>query len=353
MVGEARMERGRGGPIGRRERILVADDDTSVRALLRTLLVREGYDVTEAANGQAALATIDERGPFDLLVLDVQMPAGDGLEVTRRARANPATALTPVILVTGLGALEDKVAGLDAGATDFLTKPFEAPELLARIRAALRTKALTDRLESTQGVLVALANAVEAKDPSTEHHCDRLTGLAIGLARQAALDAEAVEAIGYGAALHDVGKIGVPEAVLRKPARLSEEEWVEIRRHPDIGARIVEPLRLGALVAPIVRGHHERWDGAGYPNGLRGTAIPVGARIVGIVDAFDAMTHDRPYRRALPVDAALDELRRGSARQFDPELTGLFIERRAAFGAPADAAIAAPFARGLVGIAVG
>lgn len=332
--------------MGRTERILVADDDDAGRALLRTLLVREGYDVTEAPTGRAALVRIAETA-FDLLVLDVRMPAPDGLEVTRRVRSDPATALLPVILVTGLGALDDKVAGLDAGATDFLTKPFEPPELLARIRAALRTKAAIDRLESTQGVLVALANAVEAKDPVTQHHCERLVGLAVGLARLGGLDAETVEAIGYGAALHDIGKIATSETILLKPGRLTEAEWVEIRRHPEIGARIVAPLRLGSVVGPIIRAHHERWDGQGYPDRLRGEAIPTGARIVGLVDAFDAMTHDRSYRAAGPVDAALDELRREAGRQFDPELTAVFLGHQARLVGAAGTTTDASFTRGL------
>lgn len=333
--------------MGQTERILVADDDESARALLRTLLVRAGYEVVEAATGNAALAVMAERRSIDLLVLDVRMPARDGIEVTRRVRGDPATALLPIILVTGLGALEDKVAGLDAGATDFLTKPFEAPELLARIRVALRTKAAMDRLESTQGVLVALANAVEAKDPTTEHHCSRLAELAVGLARLAGLDAQAIEAVGYGAALHDVGKIGISESILRKPGPLTDSEWTEMREHPAIGARIVAPLRLGALVRPIVRAHHERWDGAGYPDGLRGAAIQTGARIVAIVDAFDAMTHDRPYRAGLPLDRALDELRREAGRQFDPDLSELFVAQQATLAAAADEMTATSFTRGL------
>lgn len=333
--------------MGQTERILVADDDESVRAFLRTLLVRAGYEVVEAATGNAALALIAEERSIDLLVLDVRMPARDGIEVTRRVRADPATALLPIILVTGLGALEDKVAGLDAGATDFLTKPFEAPELLARIRAALRTKAAMDRLESTQGVLVALANAVEAKDPTTEHHCSRVAELAVGLAHLAGLDAQAIEAVGYGAALHDVGKIGITESILRKPGPLTESEWTEMRGHPAIGARIVAPLRLGALVAPIVRAHHEYWDGAGYPDGLRGAAIPTGARIVAIVDAFDAMTHDRPYRAGLLLDRALAELRREASRQFDPDLSELFVAQEATLAAAAGEMTATSFTRGL------
>jgi putative two-component system response regulator len=275
------------------------------------------------------------------------MPVRDGIEVTRRVRADPATELVPIVLVTGFGALKDTVAGLDAGATDLLTKPFEAPELLARIRAALRTKAAVDRLESTQGVLVAMANAVEAKDPTTGHHCDRLAGLAIGLAGLAGLDVEAIEAVGYGAALHDIGKIGISETILRKPGPLTETEWAEMREHPEIGARIIEPLRLGELVGPIVRAHHERWDGNGYPARLSRSSIPLGARIVTIVDAFDAMTHDRPYRTALGLGAALDEFRREAGGQFDPDLAELFVAQQVGLAHPPGEALTSPFTRGL------
>jgi cyclic di-GMP phosphodiesterase len=191
-------------------------------------------------------------------------------------------------------------------------------------------KRAVDRLEDAQGVLVALANAVEAKDPTTEHHCNRLAGLALGLARLCGAPEADIEAVGYGAVLHDVGKIGVPEVILRKPGRLDDAEWAEMRRHPVVGATIVAPLRLGRFVAPIVRAHHERWDGRGYPDGLRGPAIPLGARIVTIVDSFDAMTHDRPYRAGRPVDQALEELQALAGAQFDPELTTLFLDHQAA-----------------------
>ncbi len=248
--------------------------------------------------------------------------------------------------MTGLDQTRDKVAGLSAGASDFVTKPFDRAELLARVASALRTKDAVDQLEDVQGVLVALAAAIEAKDPLTKDHCARLAGHALDLARLAGVDAATVPSVGYGAFLHDIGKIGISEAILRKPGPLDDREWAEMRRHPAIGARIVEPLRAGTLIAPIVRGHHERWDGTGYPDGLASETIPIGARIVSIVDAYDAMTHDRPYRAGLAVSVAQAELLRVKGSQFDPHLVDLFLDHLAEL---ADERIAMPMdlARGL------
>lgn len=280
--------------------------------------------MAETEDGLEALEAVAAVAP-DLVLLDVQMPRLDGISVTRTLRATDENVLLPIILVTALDDTASKVAGLDAGATDFVTKPFEPAELLARVRSSLRTRSALQRLESAQDVLVALANAVEAKDPTTEKHCSRIAVAAMAIARTAGLSVEMVEAVGYGAVLHDVGKIGVPEALLRKEGPLDENEWVEMRRHPLIGESIVEPLRLGRLVAPMVRGHHERWDGSGYPDGLVGETIPIGARIVAVVDAHDAMTHDRPYRLAMPTDAARRELEHNAGSQFDPDFTRLYL----------------------------
>ena len=327
--------------------ILVAEDDLATRALLRATLGRASYHVREVDNGASALAEIN-RCPPDVALLDIGMPEMDGLEVTRALRASPATALLPIILVTARGRLEDKVAGLDAGASDFITKPFEPAELLARVRANLRLSSALARLENTQDVLVALASAVDAKDPLTEHHCGRVADQALVLARLAGLAPEEIEAVGYGAVLHDVGKIGIAEAVLLKPGRLSDDERAEMQRHPIVGAEILRPLRLGKIVGPIVRGHHERWDGGGYPDGLRGDAIPIGARLVSVVDAYDAMTHDRPYRARLSEDEARAELLRHRGSQFDPDLVDLLLAHLDAPQAPA-VSEAHAFTRGLHG----
>lgn len=314
---------GQGGGPG--PRILIVDDDGPSRALLRALLEREGAHVVEAVDGHSALASVQRAAP-DLLLLDVNMPAPDGIEVTRRVRARLSEVELPIILVTGHSDTASKVAGLSAGATDFVSKPFEGGELVARVRVALRLRLAFDRLESVQAVLASLANAVDAKDPSTEHHCSRLAEASLQLARRTGIDGELLEAVGYGAVLHDVGKIGVSEAIISKRGPLDEAELHEMRRHPVVGAGIVQPLRLGRLVAPIVRAHHERWDGSGYPDGLRGDDIPLGARVVTIVDAYDAMTNDRPYRKAMPVHQARAELLQQAGRQFDPHLTLAFLE---------------------------
>jgi putative two-component system response regulator len=308
--------------------VVVAEDDMAARALLRVVLERAGYIVRLTENGAEALAEI-QRWPPDIALLDIGMPEMDGLEVTRRLRAAPETTLLPIIMVTARGRLEDKVAGLDAGASDFITKPFEPAELLARVRSNQRLSTALTRLENTRDVLVALASAIDAKDPLTEHHCDRVAEQATILARRAGLSESAIEAVTYGAVLHDVGKIGIAEAVLSKPGELTASERAEMERHPVIGDGILRPLRLGSIVGPIVRGHHERWDGNGYPDRLQGEAIPIGARIVAVVDAYDAMTHNRPYRAAVSADEARDELLRSRGAQFDPEIVTLFLDQLA------------------------
>jgi putative two-component system response regulator len=217
------------------------------------------------------------------------------------------------------------------------------------VRTNLRLSSAISRLETTQDVLVALATAIDAKDPMTEHHCARVAERAIALGSAAGLAEAAVEAIGYGAVLHDIGKIGIPEALLLKTGELTPDERAEMQRHSAIGSEILAPLRLGRIVGPVVRSHHERWDGSGYPDGLRGGAIPIGARIVAIVDAHDAMTHDRVYRPRLDPDDARRELVRCAGSQFDPELVELYLAmlEEEAPAAPD------PFIRGLVSPAAG
>ncbi len=308
--------------------ILVIEDDAANRLLLRRTLELEGYRVVAAADGRDALPSVLAHAP-DLVLLDVGLPHLDGFEVTRLIRQDSRWATLPVLLLTGRTGTSEMVTGLDAGADDFITKPFVREELLARIRSALRLRSALLGMEAAHGAVTALANAIEAKDVPTEQHCQRLAVLAVRLGAAVGLAPPALDAVAYGGLLHDVGKIGVPDHVLAKPGPLSDDEWALVRRHPEIGERICAPLASFAVLGPIVRHHHERWDGRGYPDGLRAGASPLGARIVGLVDAFDAMSHDRPYRAALSVEAVADEVMRCAGRQFDPDLSALFVETMA------------------------
>ena len=312
--------------------VLVVEDDPSNRALLVHLLRTEGYAIHAVADGEAGLAAVATDRP-DLILLDVGLPGVDGYELTRQLRLDPRHATLPILLLTGRTAVQDVVTGLDAGADDFIAKPFAQAELIARIRSALRLRRALVGMEAAHAVVTALANAVAAKDAQTERHCERLALTAARLGSRLGLPTADLDAVTYGALLHDVGKIGVPDGVLTKPGPLSDEEWLLVRRHPEIGARICAPLESFAAFGPIIRHHHERWDGGGYPDGLRGEATSLGARIVGIVDAFDAMTHHRPYRRALTLTQALEEIRRGAGTQFDPGLALVFVDELAVDGA--------------------
>ena len=335
--GSGRMIRGTsraaattGGPVAV---ILVVEDDEANRVLLRHVLESEGYLVHAVGDGEAGLRAVARVRP-DLVLLDVGLPGLGGYELTSRLRLDPRHATLPILLLTGRTASSDVVTGLDAGADDFITKPFSQPELVARIRSALRLRRALVGMEAAHAVVAALANAVEAKDAPTERHCERLALLASRLGQRVGLSSAELDAVAYGALLHDVGKIGVPDLVLTKAGPLTEEEWALVRRHPEIGERICAPLESFAAFGTIIRHHHERWDGTGYPDGLRGEAASLGARIVGIVDAFDAMTHDRPYRGALSTAQALDELRQGAGRQFDPGLARVFVEEIAGAAGP-------------------
>jgi putative two-component system response regulator len=279
--------------------ILVADDNEMNRLLLADILTSEGYDVIEAEDGEAAL-----RAGFNhlvhLAVLDVMMPGKTGLEVCRELKAHAGHVFIPVVLVTGLTSVDERIQGIRAGADDFLSKPINKQELLARTRALLRLKEFTDELENAETVLFSLALSIEAKDPYTKGHCDRLSSYSEALGRRLGLPEELCVALRRAGVVHDVGKIGVPEHVLLKRGPLNEQEWDIMKQHPAMGERICQPLRSFRHVLPIIRHHHEKLDGTGYPDGLKGDEIPLTARVLQITDIYDALVTDRPYRMPPP-----------------------------------------------------
>jgi putative two-component system response regulator len=291
----------------RRTRVLVADDTESIRALFQKLLTNEGHHVVAVEDGMAALDAVRRHRP-DVVLLDVGMPGVDGIEVCRQLKSDPLTRLTPVVLVTGLSDLSDRIRGIEAGADDFLSKPVHPHELRARVASLSRMKQLTDALDSAEAAFMALAMTIEARDPTTNGHCERLSTHAVVLGRALGLPGEDLEALHRGGYLHDVGKVGVPDSVLLKPGKLTPDEFALMKRHPDIGDMLCAPLQSLQDVRPIIRGHHERLNGSGYPQGLRGDEVPLLAQIVGIVDVYDALTSNRPYRPALSGEEAARHL---------------------------------------------
>ena len=303
--------------------VLVVDDGQANRELIEACLFGVDCVVRTAEDGVSALKAIQSSLP-DLVLLDVQMPGMDGYEVCRRMKANPASRLVPVVMITSLDQTTDRVRALEVGADDYMTKPVDRVELVARVRSALRLKAVYDSLDSAEQVIFALAAAVEAKDPYTEAHTQRVADAARAMGVRLGLPAIDLDSLYRGGLIHDIGKIGVPDAILLKPGPLNREEEVAMHLHPLIGENIVSPLRTGASLLPIIRNHHEHFDGTGYPDRLSGANIPRLARIVSVCDAFDALINERPYRHAKPVDEAIAILMAGSGRQWDPEVVETF-----------------------------
>jgi putative two-component system response regulator len=291
-----------------RATILVADDNETNRDLLYEILVGEGYKVFCAENGDDALDVIESR-TIDLALLDVMMPGKTGFEVCQSIKSNPETRFVPVVLVTGLTSVDERIRGIRSGADDFLSKPVNSQELLARSRSLLRLKESTDELENAETVLFSLALSIEAKDPYTKGHCDRLASYSEALGERLGLPQEECVALRRAGVVHDVGKIGVPEHILIKRGPLSDEEWAIMKKHPLTGERICSPLKSFRLVLPIIRHHHEKLDGSGYPDGLKGDQIPFTARLLQITDIYDALITDRPYRKALCHEEAIHTMR--------------------------------------------
>lgn len=293
--------------------ILAADDEPANLEILRRLMTRHGYQVVTAPDGEQALAAVERERP-DIVLLDIEMPGIDGFEVCRRIKTDSLTRLIPVVIITGLAAVDDRIRGIDAGADDFLTKPFNIPELVARVRSLVRLKRYTDELDSAESVILSLGLTIEARDPYTRGHCERLAGYATALGERLGLAQDQLLALHRGTYLHDVGKVGIPDAVLLKAGRFTPEEHRLMQQHTIIGHALCGEMRSLEDVRPIVRHHHERPNGTGYPDGLAGEAIPLLARILSVVDVYDALTSERPYRAPLPVDQAIRDLREEAAK---------------------------------------
>ena len=306
-------------------RVLVVDDLPSSRDLLARCLAQDQYSVSFAADGTSALASV-RRDPPDIVLMDVMMPGVDGIEACRALKQEPATRLVPVVLITAAVDAESRIRGIDAGADDFLSKPVNPLELRARVRSLMRIKRYTDDLDTAEAVIVMLALTIEARDPYTEGHCQRLAGYATAFGKALGLTNQELQVLERGAYLHDIGKIGIPDALLLKPGRLTTDEYARMKSHTVIGDQLCGQSRLLGRIRPIVRHHHERLDGSGYPDALEGDDIPLLAQIIGIVDVFDALTTDRPYKPASTVRAAHEELRREASRGWrHPDLLDVFI----------------------------
>jgi len=302
----------------------VADDQLSNRELFYELLTAEGFEVVTATDGVEAIKQLS-RVAVDLVLLDVLMPKMSGFEVCEKIKADADTYLIPVILITGLSDKENRIEGIRSGADDFLTRPVDRTELLARVRSLLKLKHRTDELERAEAVLFSLARSIEGKDPYTHGHCERLSQYSARLGEQLGLPKDQITALRRAGVVHDVGKIAVPDSILLKPARLTPDEWAIMREHPVVGERICSPLKSFRLVLPIIRHHHEKLDGSGYPDGLRGDAIPVTARVLQIVDVYDALTTDRPYKKAFSITSALETMKQEVEKGWwDPQIFDQF-----------------------------
>jgi len=312
--------------ISERPTILVVEDEPHIRDVLAGLLGALGYRLLMAVSAEQALDVLNVVSP-DLVLTDVHLGAMSGIELCARLKADPRYELMPVVILTAVGDLEARVAGLAAGADDFFTKPVEFVELRTRLAALLRVKMLLGQLERAEAVITTLALTIEARDPYTLGHCDRLSRYAVALGEALGLDHEMLRALRLGGYLHDLGKIAVPDGILLKPGPLDPVEQERIRAHPGAGSDLVLGLRSMELVRPIMRHHHEKWDGSGYPDGLKGAAIPLGARIISVVDVFDALHTERPYKAALPRSEAVSLLiRETDAGYWDPKVVETFLE---------------------------
>ena len=329
-------------------RVLIVDDESDIRVTLRAAFGSAGYECRIAGNGEEAVALYDtERAP--LTITDLKMPVMDGLELLRHLRARDADAA--VIMLTGAADVAVAVESLKQGASDFILKPVDLDQILLSAERALERRdlliehrehqnllecrvaeatrdlgaALAELQQTYQATLEALGSALATREVGTELHSRRVHAYSLALARAHRLPEPALEALGRGVLLHDIGKIGISDAILLKPGPLTPEEWATMRRHPEVGRQLLERIPFLRDAIPVVYHHHERWDGTGYPLGLAGPAIPLGARIFAVADAFDALTFDRPYSTAMPMVVARERIRAAAGTHFDPDVVATFL----------------------------
>ncbi len=325
-----------------REQILIVDDEDSIRELILRKLSSEGYQCKEAGNAEQAWETLT-REPVSLVLLDVKMPGKSGLELLPEIKTRfPDTAVVMATATTDTGIA---IECMKQGAYDYIIKPFDLEDILHSVRRALEKRRLElenkefqehlkDKVAEQAGrirasffnAIRALVNALEARDKYTSGHSQRVTDLAADITRKMKLSPEATDTIILAGLVHDIGKIGISESILNKPDRLTDEEYRQIQRHPEIGERILSPVAADEEILRLVRSHHEHFDGSGYPDGLRSEQIPLGARILAVADAFEAMTSERPYRKALDPTEAYAEIERRKGAQFDPEVVDVLLK---------------------------
>ena len=309
-----------------KETLLIVEDNPVLREGLQDILAHEGYQVLTASNGQEALDHLRLASP-DLILSDIAMPQMDGYALFQAVRTRPEWVTIPFIFLSARGEHTDVLRGKNLGAEDYLVKPLSREELLTAVNARLNRSQQIHMAQLQQAYetsLTLLANSIDMRDPYTHGHVERVSAYTLALARELGWQNHMLDHLRFGAILHDIGKIMISEQVLLQGGPLSEEEWVEMKKHPIVGAEMIRDIPLLAPAAPIVRHHHERWDGLGYPDGLKGEAIPIGARLVAVADGFDALSTGRPYRRAVSLEQAYVEVCACAGRQYDPEVVAAF-----------------------------
>ena len=309
-----------------RDRIMIVDDSPQNVQLLEAYLVAAGYEVIPAYDGTEALQRLEGGEEPDLIVLDVMMPGLNGYQVCEEIKNRHDTQRIPVMMLTALSEIDDKVKGFEAGADEFLSKPVDKLELLLRVKSLLRTKHLNEDLENARDVIYTLALAIEANDPYTRGHSERVALYAARIAARMKLTEEQIDVIRNAGILHDIGKIGISEVILQKPGPLTDTELIAVQDHPAIGEKICKPLRSANLLLTVIRHHQERYDGRGYPDRLAGDNIPVEARVIAVADAYDAMTSPRPYRPPMSQRQVIGILQREAGKQWDPDVVRVFLE---------------------------